>query len=75
MEEKKKKVGLITLSLERERTDCARSFGEKGARQLKSAGFEVFVPDDLIFDTEGCIKAAHDFQAQGAQCILIQLGT
>jgi len=75
MEEKKKKVGLITLSLERERTDCARSFGEKGARQLKSAGFEVFIPDDLLFDTEGCIKAAHDFQAQGAQCILIQLGT
>jgi len=75
MEEKKMKVGLITLSLERERTDCARSFGENGARQLKSAGFEVFVPDDLIFSTEECIKAAHDFQARGADCVLIQLGT
>lgn len=41
MEEKMKKAGLITLNLERERTDCARSFGEKGAQQLKSAGFEV----------------------------------
>lgn len=75
MSESEKKVGLITLSLERERTDLARNFGREGAKQLRTAGFEVFEKEDLVFDTEGCINAAHALSAQGAHCIIIQLGT
>jgi L-fucose isomerase len=75
MSDVKKKVGLITLSLERERTDLARIFGEEGSSSLRSAGFEVIGKTDLIFTTEGCIEAAREFRTKGAHCIIIQLGT
>ncbi|MFW6180212.1 MAG: L-fucose/L-arabinose isomerase family protein [Spirochaetota bacterium] len=73
--ENTRKAGLITLSLERERVDLARSFGERGARRLRDAGCEVITPPDLVFTTGQCVDAAADLQARGARCIIIQLGT
>lgn len=75
MPERKKKVGLITLSLERERTDLAQKFGKEAAQKLRIAGFEVFENGELIFDAEKCIHTAHDYKSSGADCIIILLGT
>lgn len=69
------KVGLITLSLERERVDLARDFGERGARALRDTGFEVLTRDGLVFTTEECVSAAGELRGRGARCIIIQLGT
>lgn len=73
--ENTKKVGLVTLSLERERVDLARDFHERGARRLRDAGFEVMTRDDLVFTTDRCISVSADLCARGAHCIIIQLGT
>lgn len=75
MRGRKKKVGVITLSLERERTDLAEKFGRSAIQALKSAGFEVMGDGDLVFNTVGCIEKAHEFRKMEADCILILLGT
>jgi L-fucose isomerase len=70
-----KSVGLITLSLERERVDLARDFGKRAGRRLRDAGCDVLAGEDLVFTTDQCIGAAADLRARGARCIIIQLGT
>jgi L-fucose isomerase len=75
VKDRKAVVGLVTLSLERERTDLALSFGTEGARQLRAAGFEVVGTDGLVFDAAGCIGAACECRDSGAACVIIQLGT
>jgi L-fucose isomerase len=75
MNEKKQSVGLIILSLPRERIDLAEEFGRNAVKALKSAGFEVHSHEDLVFDTDQCVKAARDLKEKGADCILILLGT
>ncbi|MCK4805189.1 MAG: hypothetical protein KAT88_11550, partial [Spirochaetes bacterium] len=72
---KKKKVGLITLSLPRERTDLAENFGKKAHKSLISAGFDTIANDGLIFKTDQCITAAKKYVDMGADCIIILLGT
>jgi len=73
--EKKKKVGLITLSLERERVDLAERFGEEASRTLEQAGFSVVSEKKLIFNTEQCINTAKAYEKNGVDCIIILLGT
>ena len=75
MSGKKKRVGLITLSLPRERTDLAEEFHQNALKALKSAGFEVYSPDNLVFDTDSCVSTARGFKERGADCALILLGT
>ncbi|MGQ9616283.1 MAG: L-fucose/L-arabinose isomerase family protein [Spirochaetota bacterium] len=75
MRGRKKKVGVITLSLERERTDLAEKFGRGSIRALKSEEFEVLGDETLIFDTVNCIEKVNEFRKMGADCILILLGT
>ncbi len=75
MRGRKKKVGVITLSLERERTDLAEKFGREAAQSLESAGFEVLGDGALLFDTEGCVEKAFRCKKRGADCMLILLGT
>ena len=75
MHETKKTVGLMTLSLPRERTDLADAFGHDAVTALKSAGFEVHSRGELVFDTDTSIRTAQELKEKGADCILILLGT
>ena len=75
MNEKKKRVGLLTLSLPREKTDLAEEFHRNAVKTLTSAGFEVDSPDKLVFDTDSCIGTARGFKERGADCAIILLGT
>ena len=71
----KRKVGLITLSLPRERTDLAENFEKNAHKSLLSAGFDIIANDGLIFETAQCIAAARKYADMGADCIIILLGT
>ncbi|HHX26926.1 MAG TPA: hypothetical protein GX721_09695 [Firmicutes bacterium] len=71
----KKKVGLIALSLPRERTDLAERFHSNAGTALKNAGFEVCTHEGLIFDSQECIRVARQLKDDGAGCILLLLGT
>lgn len=75
MAAKKCTVGLITLSLERERTDLAEKFGHDAAERLRSAGFALVGKQGLVFDTPGCLATAKECESLGADCILVLLGT
>jgi len=75
MVEKKKKVGLITLSLERERVDLAERFNEEASKALEKAGLEVTVGKKPVFSKEQCIETARAYQNKGVDCIIILLGT
>lgn len=44
---KKKKVGLITLSLPREKTDLAENFDQNAHKSLISTGFDIIANDGL----------------------------
>jgi len=75
MNEQKKSVGLIALSLPRERTDLAEVFGKNALEALKTKGLEVYTHDGLAFDTNQCLAAAREFEEKGVDGILILLGT
>ncbi len=75
MSGKRGRVGIITLSLPRERTDLAEDFGKNASLALESVGFDVIKKDELIFETKGCISAAKKYVDMGADCIFLLLGT
>jgi len=75
MPEKKRKVGIMIVSLPRERTDLAQKFGKKASMALGSAGFTVIMKDELIFDSEACVRAAKEYVDSGVDCIILLLGT
>jgi L-fucose isomerase len=66
---------MLTLSLERERTDLAQAFAHGARQALQAAGLEVRGPQELVFETGQCIAAARALQEQGADCVLLLLGT
>ena len=72
---RRKSVGLITLSLARERTDLAAAFGNNAFQALQSAGLEVCGNKELVFETGQCIAAARGLKEQGVDCLLLLLGT
>ena len=71
----KNSVGVIALSLPRERTDLAEKFYSKVIRSLKQEGFELETHDKLVFDTKTCIDIASSMKAKGVGSILLLLGT
>lgn len=72
---RQRRVGLITLSLERERTDLAQAFGRSAVQALEAAGLEVRGGGELVFQTGACIAAARRLQEQEVDCVLLLLGT
>ncbi len=72
---RRKRVGLITLSLARERTDLAEAFGKNACQALESAGLEVCGNNGLVLETGQCIAAARRLQEQDVDCLLLLLGT
>lgn len=71
----KNKIGVIVLSLPRERTELAEEFYTKALISLESSGFETYTHKNLIFETNQCIKVANEMKARGASLILLLLGT
>ena len=71
----KNKVGVIALSLPRERTDLAEKFYADASASLKADGFEVYTHKNLIFETDKCIEVASEMKAKGVSSILLLLGT
>jgi L-fucose/D-arabinose isomerase len=71
----KNKVGVIALSLPRERIDLAKKFHADALVSLKDNGFEVYTHENLIFETDRCIKVASKMKEQGVSSILLLLGT
>lgn len=71
----KNKVGVITLSLPRERIDLAEKFSADALASLNANDFEVYTHKNLIFETDQCIKIASEMKAKGASSILLLLGT
>lgn len=74
MSSRKRTVGLLTLSLRRERTDLAEEFQRNAVRALADRGIEVAGPPGLVFDTDGCLAEAKKLEGK-ADCILLLLGT
>ena len=72
---KKIKVGIITLSLPRERIDLARNFHSNALSSLKGKNLDIYSHDELIFETSECIKKAQEFKEKGVCAILLLLGT
>lgn len=73
---RKRKVGIIALSLPREKTDLALKFSNNASRSLESAGFDVIRRDNLFFETDDCIGAAKEYiDDMEVDCIIILLGT
>ena len=71
----KNKVGVIALSLPRERTDLAEKFHTDAVVSLNNNGFEVCTHKNLVFETDKCIKIASEMRAKGVSSILLLLGT
>ena len=71
----KYKVGVITLSLPRERTTLAEKFHAHAVVSLKNNDFEVYAHKNLIFETNSCINVASKMKAKGVSSILLLLGT
>lgn len=70
-----RKVGLITVSLPRERVDLAKEFHSHAQSAFKNEAFAVCAHDDLVFDAETGINAAERMKKEGAGCIFLLLGT
>jgi L-fucose isomerase len=75
MSARQKKVGLITLSLARERTDLAEAFAQNVRQALESAGMEVRGARELVFETRQCIATARKLEEENVDCLLLLLGT
>jgi len=71
----KDKVGVIALSMPRERVDLAEKFHINVISSLENAGFEVYTHKNLIFETDQCIKISNEIKQKGVSSILFILGT
>jgi L-fucose isomerase len=72
---RQKKVGLLTLSLPRERTDLAEAFGKNASQALEAAGMEICGTGELVFETDQCVAAARKLKEENVDCLLLLLGT
>jgi L-fucose isomerase len=75
MEREQPVIGVMTLSLPRERTDLAQSFHQAAVEGLGAADLDVVAHDGLAFTSEAAVQAAQEIEARGADCILCLLGT
>ncbi len=69
------KVGVITLSLPRERVDLARKFHLNAISSLKTNNIDVHYHDEVTFEVSDCIKKALELKEKGVCAIILLLGT
>ncbi|MFW9984495.1 MAG: L-fucose/L-arabinose isomerase family protein [Candidatus Odinarchaeota archaeon] len=71
----KPKVGLITLSLERERTDIAGQAHKELLKALKTQPLDVVPEKKLVLTMEDTVRVAEDMFHDHIQCIIYNIGT
>ncbi|MFX1342177.1 MAG: L-fucose/L-arabinose isomerase family protein [Promethearchaeota archaeon] len=71
----KPKVGLVTLSLERERTDIAEQAHKELLKALKTQPLDVVPEDKLVLTMEENVRVAEDMIHDHIQCIIYNIGT
>jgi len=71
----KAKIGLITVSLPRERVDLARHWNTLAREELEKAGLEVLYREQLAFTVDETVNTAKSMERDGADSIIYLLGT
>lgn len=71
----KPKVGLITLSLERERTDIAKQAHSELLTALKGQQLDVTPHTDLVLTMEDSVQVSEDMVHDRIQCIIYNIGS
>jgi L-fucose isomerase len=71
----KPKVGLITLSLARERTDIAEQAHQELSKALKTQPLEIIAHDKLVLTMEDSVRISEDMIHDHIQCIIYNIGS
>ncbi len=69
------KVGLITLSLARERTDIAEQAHKELLKALKTQPLDVLPHDGLVLTMEDSVRISEDMVHNHIQCIIYNIGS
>ncbi|MDO8056375.1 MAG: hypothetical protein Q6361_05890, partial [Candidatus Hermodarchaeota archaeon] len=69
------KVGLITLSLPRERTDIAEQAHKELLAALEQQPLDVHPEKSLVLTMEDTVRVAEGMTHKGIQCIIYNIGT
>ncbi|MFW9934658.1 MAG: L-fucose/L-arabinose isomerase family protein [Candidatus Thorarchaeota archaeon] len=69
------KVGLITLSLARERTDIAKQAHKGLLKELKKQPLEVIPHDELVLTMEDSVRISEDMAHNHIHCIIYNIGS
>ncbi|MFX1510315.1 MAG: L-fucose/L-arabinose isomerase family protein [Promethearchaeota archaeon] len=69
------KVGLITLSLARERTDIAKQAHKELQKALKTQPLEISPHDELVLTMEDSVRISEDMVHDHIQCIIYNIGS
>jgi L-fucose isomerase len=68
-------VGVMTLSLPRERTDLAQRFQESAIKELRGVGLDIVCHGQLVMTTDAAVEAARELASRHVDCIVYLLGT
>lgn len=71
----KPKVGLITLSLTRERTDIAQQAHKELSEALNTQPLEVISHNELVLTMEDSVRISEDMIHDHVQCIIYNIGS
>ena len=71
----KPKVGLMTLSLPRERKDLAEQAHQELLTALRNQPLDVTAHDELVLTMEEAVRVSEDMLHQRIQCIIYNIGT
>jgi L-fucose isomerase len=75
LQKKIPRIGLLTISLDGERTDYAERFDYEARLNLSQKGVEIINGPGLLMSTEELVKSSKALQAQDADCIIYLVGT
>ncbi len=69
------KVGLITVSLQREETELASKWDRLAYEKLKEAGLDVMHREELSLTVQSTLETAKEFRDGGVCCLIFLVGT
>ena len=69
------KVGLVTVSLQREETKLASKWDLLAYEKLKEAGLEVMHREELALTVQSTLETAKKFRDEGVCCLIFLVGT
>lgn len=69
------RIGLLTISLDGERTDYAERFDNEARLNLSRKGIEIINGPGLLMNTAELVKSSKNLQVKDADCIIYLVGT